>query len=281
MGRPICRRLVEAGFEVTATDIAAARRVDTEAAGARWADGLEQAVAAADIAVTVLPGPPEVSAISGPLTAAMVKGGLWLDLSTASPAVARQVGAAAERGGVKVVDAPLGGSPEGARDGRLLTFAGGLDEDVERARPVLAAIAAKVVTVGPHGSGYLTKLLANALWFGQAVATAEALAVADRAGLELTRIQGALAQSAAGRGFVAEDAPALIAGDTMPSFSFARCVEQLRTLQGAAADLQVRTEVLDAVASVHRDALREYGDVDGELLGAHHAAARAGVDFGS
>jgi 3-hydroxyisobutyrate dehydrogenase len=279
MGLPVCARLVESGFDVIATDLVPARRADAGAAGARWAEGAE-AAARADIVVTVLPGPPEVSAIAHPLVEAMAAGTLWLDLSTASPEVARTVAAEAGRRDIAVVDAPLGGSPEDARTGRLLSFAGGRGEDLDRARPVLEAIAATVVNVGPHGSGYLTKLLANALWFGQAVASAEALAIADRAGLDVARIQGALAQSAAGRGFIADDAPALIAGDTMPAFSFARCVEQLRSLQDAATDLDVTAEVLDAVASVHSDALREYGEVDGELLGALHAAHRAGVDFG-
>jgi 3-hydroxyisobutyrate dehydrogenase-like beta-hydroxyacid dehydrogenase len=279
MGRPVCARLVESGFEVVATDIVPDRRDDAEAAGARWCDGLKAAATGADIVVTVLPGPPEVSAIADPLTAAMAPAALWLDLSTASPAVARTVGAAAGARGIAVVDAPLGGSPEDARDGRLLSFAGGGGDELERARPVLETIAAEVVHVGPHGSGYLTKLLANALWFGQAVATAEALAITARAGLDLNRVQGALAQSAAGGAFIAHDAPALIAGDTMPAFSLVRCAEQLSSLQGAAADLEVPAEVLDAVASVHAAAVREYGDVDGELLGARHAAHRAGVDF--
>lgn len=280
MGRPICARLVDSGFEVVATDIVSTRRADAEAAGARWRDGLAAAATGADIVVTVLPGPPEVSAIAHPLTAAMMAGALWLDLSTASPAVAHTVRAAAVWRDIAVVDAPLGGSPEDARDGRLLSFAGGDGDDLDRVRPVLETIADRVVHVGPHGSGYLTKLLANALWFGQAIATAEALAIADRAGLDITRVQGALAQSAAGPGFIAHDAPALIAGDTMPAFSLARCSEQLRSLQDAAADLNVPAELFDAVADVHAAALREYGDVDGELLGARHAAHRAGVDFG-
>ena len=279
MGGAVCARLVESGLEVVATDVLPARRADAEAAGARWADGLEAATAGADIVVTVLPGPPEVAAIADPLTAAMAAGALWLDLSTAAPAIAEAVRATAERHDIAVVDAPLGGSPEDARDGWLLSFAGGRDDDLDRARPVLEAIAARVVHVGPHGSGYLTKLIANALWFGQAVATAEALAIVDRAGLDVTQIQGALAQSAAGGGFVSNDAPALIAGDTMPAFSLARCAEQLRSLQGAAADLGVPAEVLDAVAGVYEAAVREYGDVDGELLGARYAAHRAGVDF--
>jgi 3-hydroxyisobutyrate dehydrogenase-like beta-hydroxyacid dehydrogenase len=280
MGGAVCARLVESGFEVIATDLLPARRADVEAAGARWADGLEAATAGADVVVTVLPGPPEVSAIADPLTTAMAAGALWLDLSTASLAIAEAVRTTAERRDIAVVDAPLGGSPEDARDGRLLSFAGGRDDDLDRARAVLEAIARKVVHVGRHGSGYLTKLIANALWFGQAVATAEALAIVDRAGLDVTRIQGALAQSAAGGGFVTDDAPALIAGDTMPAFSLARCAEQLRSLQGAAADLNVPAEVLDAVAGVYAGAVREYGEVDGELLGARYAAHRAGVDFG-
>jgi 3-hydroxyisobutyrate dehydrogenase-like beta-hydroxyacid dehydrogenase len=281
MGGAVCARLVESGFEVVATDLLPARRADVEAAGGRWADGLEAATAGADIVVTVLPGPPEVSAIADPLTVAMAAGSLWLDLSTAAPVIAEAVHTAAEGRGVAVVDAPLGGSPENARDGRLLSFAGGRADDLDRARPVLEAIARKVVHVGPHGSGYLTKLIANALWFGQAVATAEALAIVDRAGLDVTQIQGALAGSAAGGGFVTDDASALIAGDTMPAFSLARCAEQLRSLQGAAADLGVPAEVLDAVASVYAGAVHEYGDVPGELLGARYAAHRAGVDFGA
>jgi 3-hydroxyisobutyrate dehydrogenase-like beta-hydroxyacid dehydrogenase len=280
MGDAVCARLVDSGFEVVATDVLPARRADVEAAGARWADGLEAATARADIVVTVLPGPPEVSAIADPLTTAMAAGALWLDLSTASPAIAEAVRTTAERRDIAVVDAPLGGSPEDARDGRLLCFAGGRDDDLDRARSVLEAIARKVVHVGPHGSGYLTKLIANALWFGQAVATAEALAIIDRAGLDVTHIQGALAQSAAGGGFVTDSAPALIAGNTMPAFSLARCAEQLRSLQGAAADLSVPAEVLDAVVGVYAAAVREYGEVDGELLGARFAAHRAGVDFG-
>ena len=66
----------------------------------------------------------------------------------------------------------------------------------------------------------------------------------------------------------------------MPAFSLARCAEQLRSLQDTATELEVPAEALDAVASIYADAVREYGDVDGELLGARHVAHRAGVDFG-
>ena len=162
-----------------------------------------------------------------------------------------------------------------------MSFAGGAEGDLDRVRDVLAAFTRAVVHVGPHGSGYTLKLIANALWFEQAVATAEVLAIAVRAGLDPDTAQRALAQSAAGRGFVANDARALLTGDAMPSFALGRCAAQLRTLDELAGELAVPADVLAAVARVHSDAVARYGDVDGELLGARFAAERAGVRLGS
>jgi 3-hydroxyisobutyrate dehydrogenase len=142
-------------------------------------------------------------------------------------------------------------------------------------------IADRIVHVGPPGSGYAVKLLANALWFGQAVAAAEALTIATRAGLDAELVAAALSQSAASSRFLTDDAPALLDGDAMPWFALARCAKQLRSLSTFADELAVRTDVLDAVREVHGAALEHYGDVDGELLGARFVAERAGVRFGA
>jgi 3-hydroxyisobutyrate dehydrogenase len=276
MGGPICARLVERGFDVACSDIDVARRSAVPAA-ARWAARLTDL--RAELVVTVLPGPAEVAAVAPALIESLAPEAAWLDCSTASPAVAGTVAALAARRGITVVDAPLGGSPPLAREGRLLSFAGGSADDLERVRPVLSAFADRIVGVGPHGSGYAVKLLANSLWFGQAVATAEALAIAGRAGLDPELVRGALASSAAAGRFLSEDAPALLEGDEMPWFALARCAEQLRSLAAYADELSVPAEVLGAVGRVHDAALAHYGDVDGELLGAHFAAERSGVRF--
>jgi 3-hydroxyisobutyrate dehydrogenase len=278
MGLPICARLVERGFDVVGADLDPAR-VDL-VPGAVPASDAAAVGARADIVVTVLPGPSEVAAVCDALTGTMPPGSLWMDCSTASPAVVGSIaGAAAERG-VGVVDAPLGGSPAAARDGRLLSFIGGTAEDVSRARAVLDAFAERVVHVGPHGAGYAVKLLANSLWFGQAVAVAETLTIAGRAGLDPELVRTALASSAASSRFLSEDAPALLRGEEMPWFALARCAEQLHSLAAFADELSVPAEVLEAVGSVYDGALQRYGDVDGELLGARFAAERGGADFG-
>lgn len=279
MGASLCARLVEQGLSVVCTDRDPARFDLVPSAAARAADAAAVGVRAS-VVVTVLPGPGEVAEVCDELVTAMDPGSLWVDCSTASPAVAGPIAAAGARRGVAVVDAPLGGSPAAAHEGRLLSFAGGPAEDVARARPVLEAFADRIVHVGPHGSGYAVKLLANSLWFGQAVAVAEALAIATRAGLDAELVREALAGSAAASNFLSEDAPALLDGDEMPSFALSRCAEQLHSLAAFADELSVPADVLGAVASVHDGALLRYGDVDGELLGALWAAERGGVTFG-
>jgi 3-hydroxyisobutyrate dehydrogenase len=279
MGAAVCARLVERGFEVVCTDLDPARR-SAVPARVPWAADAADAARRVELVVTVLPGPGEVAAVAEPVTAAMEAGSLWIDCSTASPAAAAVTAAAARAGGVAVVDAPLGGSPSSAREGRLLSFAGGTAENVSRSRAVLDALADRIVHVGPHGSGYAVKLLANSLWFGQAVAAAEALAIASRAGLDVELVRQALNESAAGSRFLSEDASSLLEGDDMAWFALARCAEQLHSLAAFADELSVPADVLRAVGAVHDAALERYGLVDGELLGARFAAERGGVEFG-
>jgi 3-hydroxyisobutyrate dehydrogenase-like beta-hydroxyacid dehydrogenase len=280
MGLPICARFVEHGFEVVCTDVDGVRRELGARAGATTVDEVPDTAAGVDVVVTVLPGPVEVMAVAEAVTAAMASGAIWLDLSTASPAAARITAAAAQRHAVAVVDAPLGGGPPAAAEGRLLSFVGAAAVDLERIRPVLEIVADRIVHIGPTGSGYAVKLLANALWFGQAVAAAEALTIATRAGLDAELVRAALSHSAASSRFLTDDARALLDGDEMPWFALDRCTEQLRSLVTFADELAVPTDVLDAVREVHAAALEHYGDVDGELLGARFVAERAGVGFG-
>jgi 3-hydroxyisobutyrate dehydrogenase-like beta-hydroxyacid dehydrogenase len=279
MGLPMCGRLAHRGFGVTATDIRGELRSAALGAGARWAPSAGAVAAGAQVVITMMPGPEEVAGVVDELVAALAPGSTWIDMSTASPDVAGMIGAAAGPRGVHVLDAPVGGDPEAAREGRLLAFVGGAAADLAAQREVLGTVADRIVHVGPAGAGYAVKLLVNLLWFGQAVATAEALTLARRAGLDLEVVRAALGQSAAASRFLADDAAALLRGDDLRSFSLARCVEELSSVLALGDELAVPMELATAVAGVHRQALQRYGDVDGELLGARFVAERAGLSL--
>src|SRR5947209_10104787 len=177
MGLPICARLLGAGFEVVASDARAEREPAVREIGAGWASdtpGLLQRVA---VLVTVLPGGPELEEAMAVATAHLRPSMAWVDMTSASPPLGRALAARVERRGVECLEAALGGGEPAAQAGRLQLFVGGEPDVVERHRPLLAALGS-IEHVGGHGAGYLTKLLVNLLWFGQAVAVAEELLLA-------------------------------------------------------------------------------------------------------
>jgi 3-hydroxyisobutyrate dehydrogenase len=279
MGSAMVARLADAGFDVIATDLRSELRATAAASGVRWAPSIAAAAADAELLFTALPGSAEVTRVVAEAVGSLRSGACWVEMSSASPRVAKAIADTAAPRGVRAIDAPVGGGPREAREGRLLVFAGGDAADLERVRPALHAFSEQVVHVGPTGSGYGVKLLVNALWFTQAVSGAEVLALGRRLGLDLDVLLGALNRSAAGSRFLERDADVLLDGGDLATFSLGRCCEELDTLLAIAGELDVPFEVISSVAQVHSDALARYGDVDGELLGARLVAERAGVDL--
>lgn len=279
MGLPMCVRLAERGFAVSATDLRDELRSSVARAGARWASTAAEVAARSETLITMLPGPGEVSAIVGEALEALSPGSTWIDMSSATPATAAEIARTAAGTAVRILDAPVGGGPPQARDGRLLAFVGGHGDDLQAQREVLDTLAERLLHVGPAGSGYAVKLLVNLLWFGQAVASAEALTLAIRAGLNPETVRLAVQESAAASRFMERDASALLAGDDLNSFSLARCHEELEGVLTLGLQLDVPLALAERVSELYQQALERYGDVDGELLGARLVAERAGVNL--
>ncbi len=279
MGAAVAGRLVSAGWTVDGYDVRPRARAATLAAGARWTESVAEAVAGAGVVITLLPGAAEVRAACAELSGSLARGAVWIEMSSVTPPTADRTAAAAAARGAHALDAPVGGSPADAGHGGLTCFVGGEAGDLETVRPVLDALARRVIHVGAAGAGYTVKLLANALWFGQSVAVAEALALAVRSGLDAETVRAALGESAAGGRFLERDAPALLRGDDLPAYSLARCQEQLAAVLALGRDHSMALELTSAVEAAHRAALERYGAVDGELLAARWVAERAGVRF--
>jgi 3-hydroxyisobutyrate dehydrogenase len=276
MGAPICARLVSAGHRVVAGDIRPDRREAAANAGAEWAGATEAVAARADVLLTSLPGAPELREAIGPALDGLRPGSAWVDLTSATPAEAEELDARAADAGVDCADAPVGGGPDQAGTGELRLFAGGDSALLERVRPVLDALG-QVEHVGRHGDGYTVKLLVNLLWFGQAVATGEALLLARARGLDLDAVRRALDASAAGGEFTRRDLPRLLEGDYLASFGVERCVEELRSVTGLAEEAGLPFALSHRVAAAYERALERYGAVDGELLAVALLEDEAGV----
>lgn len=269
MGLPIARALVEAGFDAVVYDPIADRT-----AGFVAADTVAEAVASADILVTVLPGTAELEAAMAEALPALRVGSLWLDLTSSDPRVVERLAR-----DVEAVGAPMGGGVTAAQARTLAFFVGGRFRAVERVRPLLEVLGA-VDHIGESiGAGYTAKLLANLLWFGQVVAVTEALLLGQSLGLSPATLRRTLATSAGGSVFIDEYLDRLLDGDYLATFGLDRCVEELDTLASLARSEGVPFELSTLVARLHREALERFGAVDGELLAARLLEERAGREL--
>ena len=198
MGLPMARNLAKHGFAVTAYDTNVEAVKAAVSSGMTAAASAAEAVATADLVITMLPSSPHVQSVytgDGGVLAAARTGTLCVDMSTIDPAVSRQVAAAAEERGLRFIDAPVSGGVPRATDGTLAIMAGGAREDFDQALPALRAMGANVIHVGPVGSGEVVKLCNNLIAGVAAVAISEAFRIAEGFGVDPKVVTEVIAKS--------------------------------------------------------------------------------------
>src|SRR4051812_6355533 len=156
IGAPIAAQLLRAGHDLVVHDLRQEAAASLLEAGARWGDRPALLAEQCEIVVTCLPGPKEMEAVClgiGNLVAAMQPGALYIDHTTNAPSLVRRVCAMLADKGVAMIDAPVSGGMEGAQTRDLLVMAGGDQAAFERARPLLDAIATRIIHTGGIGTG--------------------------------------------------------------------------------------------------------------------------------
>ena len=146
MGGSMAMNIIKEGHKLVVHDIQIDSATSHLEAGARWATTPEEVAEQSEIIVTSLPGPLEVEAVAfgeAGLKEGLSKGKIYMDLSTSSPRLIREIHEVFAKQGVHVLDAPVSGGPEGARTRKLAVWVGGSKEVFEQARPVLDAIGDK------------------------------------------------------------------------------------------------------------------------------------------
>lgn len=180
MGLPIARHLVDAGHDVVVHDIDGAR---AETLGVRAVGSAADAARDAELAFTSLPEPTSVELVAREIAGAMPAGGVFVDLSTGPPALARQLAEELAGVGLEALDAPVSGGPAGAAAATLTVMVGGAESTFARAEPLLRTIGRPFLVGGP-GAGQTAKLCNNLIAGVTMVALAEACAIAEREGID-------------------------------------------------------------------------------------------------
>lgn len=198
MGGPMAGWLAKAGHDVTVWNRTTSKsEAWAEAHSGQAASSPEAAVAQAEFVFMCLGDDPDVSEVFDAIETSLAPSAVVVDHTTASPELARELGARCASIKVAFVDAPVSGGQAGAENGQLTVMAGGDERDFERAAPVMQAYSKKMTLIGDVGSGQLAKSCNQICIAGVVQGLAEALHFAERAGLDAEKVVEAISGGAA------------------------------------------------------------------------------------
>jgi 3-hydroxyisobutyrate dehydrogenase-like beta-hydroxyacid dehydrogenase len=199
MGMPMIGHVVKRGFEVAVYDIDAGKRAGVESRKARWEPDC-RALARSSEAVLICVGyDRELRALLGPggALAESPAGTIVAILSTVHPKTVVELAEEAARRGVHVLDSTVCRGGQAADEGTLLSFVGGQAGVVERLKPVLASYSTDIVHTGAAGTAQVAKAANNMVMWSCLIANHEALALAQRHGMDVEKLREALKMSSA------------------------------------------------------------------------------------
>ena len=249
MGLPMCKRLLAAGLSVKVFDINSGALTIAVNHGANATKSVAECASQVDVLFTSLPRPEHVEKVmlDNDALQSLKHGAIWVDLTTNRKELIIELASKAPTG-VSVLDSPVTGAVDGARNGKLTLFVGGEKQSLDRVKPILENLGL-VIYCGPLGTGNVVKLVTNQLWFIAAAAIGEGFATGIANGVELGTLWGAIKESV-GDSFVARhDAPSIFAGHYDPSFSLELCLKDLGLIRELGK--QVNADLPMTAAAVH------------------------------
>ena len=267
MGGAAALNLIRGGHQLAVCDLDPNRAERHLKLGATWANTPSAAAKDADIVFTMVFGPKQIEKVirgENGLLAVMGRGQIWVDMTTNQPALAKELASEIAVNGAQAIDAPVSGAVDGARTGNMPQFAGGDEETVERIRPVMELMG-PLYYMGANGNGSITKLASNQLWAIHATAMGEALVMAVKSGVDLSRAWDALKIGASNSWCMHHDAPSVFSGHYDPSFSLDLCQKDLRLIMEACDDAGTAAPVTRLVYDKFEEARKKYGGDKGEL----------------
>jgi 3-hydroxyisobutyrate dehydrogenase len=283
MGAPMALNLLKAGYPVTVHNRTREKEAAAAAAGAQRAVSPVEAARAAEIIITCVSDTPDVERIilgeNGVIQGARA-GSLVIDMSTISPSVTREIAAALAEKEIHMIDAPVSGGSEGARQGTLSIMVGGAEDDVAAAQGVLKAMGATISHVGPIGSGQLTKAINQIVLAGTYWSVAEGIALGLKAGLDMESVVNAMGGGAAGSWVMANRSGNMIRNEYPLGFKVELHRKDLNIALGVARELGVPLPMTAFVEQVETGLIaRGYAEEDISAI-ARTVREQAGIDEG-
>ncbi len=266
MGAPMALNILKAGFPVTVHNRTRQREEPVAEAGATRATSPKDAARGADLIITCVADTPDVEGVilgeDGVIHGAS-DGALVVDMSTISPSATRTIAGRLKEKGIGMIDAPVSGGSEGARNGTLSIMIGGESKAVERAMPVLEAMGKTINHIGPVGAGQTAKAINQIIVAGTYWSVAEGMALGLKAGLDMGKVVEAVGGGAAGSWGLANRSGNMIKNDYPLGFRVRLHRKDLGIALEVARELGVTIPVAAYVEQVESGLIgKGHGDED-------------------
>lgn len=242
MGAAIAGHIMDAGYDVTVTNRTKAKAEALLTRGAKWADTPAEAAKDADVVFTMVGYPTDVEDVylSTDGLIRVAKKGAWLiDLTTSAPQLARDIHDAAEVEDKHAFDCPVTGGQQGAIDGTLTLIVGATAEQAAPVLPILESFSSKIMYFDVPGGGQTAKLCNQVSLASCMVGYADALALAEQAGIDQEQVLELMANGTGGSGASKSLAPKALAGDFKPGFMVEHLRKDIALALQRAEDLDV------------------------------------------
>ncbi|VBB05328.1 Hypothetical protein LUCI_0535 [Lucifera butyrica] len=254
MGKSMAAHILRAGYPVVVYNRTAAKTADLVSMGAQAAADVAALATQCNVIITMVGYPSDVEEIylgeRGILQFAKA-GSYLLDMTTSTPSLARRISQAAGTKGIHALDAPVSGGDIGAREGRLTIMVGGEQDDFDAVLPVLALMGRNIIRQGPAGAGQHTKMCNQIAIAGNMVGVCEAMAYAQKAGLDPDNVLKSIEAGAAGSWSLSNLAPRMLAGNFAPGFFVKHFIKDMTIALEAAREMGLLTPGLALVKSLY------------------------------
>ena len=249
MGNPMAKALIEAGHSVTVHDLRRESATNLCEMGANWAGTPRELAEASELVLTSLPGPVEAEQVltdsDTGILAGLARGGTWIDTTTNSPTMIRQLAEACKQHGIEMLDSPVSG-----RIPNMTMMVGGDRAVFEKHRPVLEAMGKDVIYVGEIASGCTAKLVTQYMGYSNFIAGVEGMLIGAKAGLDMDILAKLIPISASASSTMNRSVDVLLDGTFGSNGSLNIVAKDLHLACQLARDVQAPSRIGDIVDDV-------------------------------
>ena len=261
MGKPMCRNLLKAGYDLVVMDINPESTKEF-ATLAKIAQSPKEVASCTEVVITMLPNSPHVKDVilgDDGILAAGRKGLTVIDMSSISPIVSRQLCSELEKAEIDMLDAPVSGGEPKAIEGTLSVMVGGKEEVFEKYYHLMKTMAGSVVRVGEIGAGNIAKLCNQLIVAVNISAVAEALMLAQKAGVNAELVYKAIRGGLAGSTVLDAKAPLMMHRQFTPGFRIDLHIKDminvLETSHNLGIPLPLSAAVMEMMQALKADGL--------------------------